>query len=302
MSISLNNIHFTAQEYLDELTYTQLVILEKKCLDHDKTALKLELDYKLAHGREANQSTEDLNEFMAWDGEALVGYIGIGCFDGVTMEVNGMVDPSYRKNRIFKQLYQQVTEEIQKRSPRSVLLLSDRNSNSGQGFIRSTGATFLQSEYEMYIRKFKQFMGSRKTVPSNIVFRKATNKDALEITKQNSIYFGSDQGDDQVVVPEDEEKRGMTIYLAELNDRVIGKVNLQIHGDTGAIFGLGVLPDERGKGYGKAILLKSLELFLAQGAEAVFLQVAAENETALQLYLSCGFEKTSIMDYYELIR
>ncbi len=301
MSMIFTNIHFTAREYLDELTYSQLVILEKKCLDHDQTTLKLELDYKLAHGREANQTTQNLNEFMAWDGEVLIAYIGIGCFDGVTMEVNGMVDPIYRIKGIFKGLYQQVMIEKQKRLPRSLLLLADRKSESGQGFIQSTGAAYLHSEYEMYIYQFQSFMATAKLVETEITFKKATNKDALEITKQNSIYFGSDQGDDQVVVPEDEEKRGMTIYLAMLNDRVIGKVNLQTHGDTGAIFGLGVLPDYRGKGYGRAILQKSLEVFLAQGAETVFLQVAAENETALQLYLSCGFEKTSIMDYFEVI-
>lgn len=300
MSISLINIQFTAREYLDELTHSKLVILEKRCLDHDKTALKLELDYKLAHGREANQTTEDLNEFMAWDGDTLVGYLGICEFGGSTMEVNGMVDPSYRNKGIFKQLYKQVAAEQQKRSPHSLLLLSDRKSESGQGFIQSVGASYGHSEYEMCIHDLQSYMATQEPTQSDIVLRKATNVDAMEITRQNSIYFGGDAEDAETMLPEEQEKRGLTVYLAVLDGGVIGKVNLQLIGDTGAIYGLGVLPEYRGKGFGRGILMRALAVFSEKNAQVVFLQVAAQNETALQLYLSCGFEKTSIMDYFKV--
>ena len=93
----------------------------------------------------------------------------------------------------------------------------------------------------------------------------------------------------------------MTIYLAESEEEIIGKVHLQVSSGIGGIYGLGVLPENRGKGYGRAILLKAVEKLKAVKAEQIMLQVAAENEKALSLYKSCGFEETSVMDYFEWV-
>ena len=62
-----------------------------------------------------------------------------------------------------------------------------------------------------------------------------------------------------------------------------------------------MLPEYRGKGYGRAILLKTIEKLEDAGAEEILLQVAVHNAAALRLYQSCGFQETSVMDYYHLI-
>ena len=100
----------------------------------------------------------------------------------------------------------------------------------------------------------------------------------------------------------EEEKRGMTIYLAEKEQQIIGKVNLQLTSRVGGIYGLGVLPLHRGKGFGRAILHMAVEKLKEANAGEVMLQVASENSNALNLYKSCGFVETSTMDYYELKR
>jgi ribosomal protein S18 acetylase RimI-like enzyme len=122
------------------------------------------------------------------------------------------------------------------------------------------------------------------------------------------IYFGDDPGEENeetgnngILLPEEEEKRGMTIYIAKKEDSVIGKVNLQMsEGGTGGIYGLGVLPEHRGKGYGRAVLVQAVEKLKEAKAIEIMLQVAAQNATALNLYKSCGFQETSVMDYYKL--
>ena len=92
----------------------------------------------------------------------------------------------------------------------------------------------------------------------------------------------------------------MSIYLVEKDDCIIGKVHLQLINGIGGIYGLGVLPENRGKGFGRAILLNAIEKLKDAKAEKIMLQVAAENATALSLYKSCGFKETSVMDYFEL--
>ena len=92
----------------------------------------------------------------------------------------------------------------------------------------------------------------------------------------------------------------MTIYLAEKNHQLIGKVHLQLTNGLGGIYGLGVLPEHRGKGLGRAILLEAIKTLKAASAVEIILQVATENATALSLYKSCGFREASVMDYFVL--
>jgi hypothetical protein len=59
----------------------------------------------------------------------------------------------------------------------------------------------------------------------------------------------------------------------------------------GTIQNLGVLPDYRGLGLGRALLLESLRGFRACGHGQVQLEVTADNDAALRLYQGLGFRK-----------
>ncbi|WP_242967958.1 GNAT family N-acetyltransferase [Tepidibacter mesophilus] len=156
-----------------------------------------------------------------------------------------------------------------------------------------------------------------------ITFRKATNADALEIARQNVIYFNDEFQDfkntsndnkldiiseksetiilnEEMVLPEEEEKRGMIIYIAEKDQQIIGKIHIQLTSKIGGIYGLGVLPEHRGKGFGRAILVMGIKELKESNVSEVMLQVGAKNSNALNLYKSCGFMETSTMDYYKL--
>jgi ribosomal protein S18 acetylase RimI-like enzyme len=288
------------KENIDQEDYDLINTLQEKCIAEDGSALKLELDYKMGAAAEHISALQHVNEFMYFDGEELVGYIGISSFGGAgaTIEVNGMVHPDYRRQGIFTRLSELVMAEWKRRKSASMLLLSDRQSGGGQKFIAGSDATYKHSEYEMYLNE--NSAAAAKPPLHGILLRKATNGDALEIARQNSIYFNQELSTEEMTMPEEEEKRGMTIYLAELEQQIIGKVHLQLTSDLGAIYGLGVLPEYRGKGYGRAILLMAIERLQEAKAEAIMLQVEAENANALNLYKSCGFKETSTMDYYEI--
>lgn len=296
---------------LDQKDYELIHMLEIQCAQNDQVTLKLELDYKLsdAKNRTANTVISDINEFMYFNGEELIGYMGICSFGGITqpLEITGMVHPKYRRQGIFSKLMELVIEECRRRDAEGILALCDKKSISGQGFLKKISAVYKFSEFEMYLNH-KSYEKVEKQRPSGITFRKAVNADATGITRQNMIYFGDDleeenedSEDSSILLPEEEEKRGMTIYIAEKEEKVIGKVNLQMSDSgTGGIYGLGVLPEFRGKGFGRAILTFGVEKLKDANATEVMLQVAAENGTALNLYKSCGFQETSVMDYFEL--
>jgi ribosomal protein S18 acetylase RimI-like enzyme len=286
------------KEKLDENDYADINKLQKLCFEEDSITLKLELDYKLSRSEQQGTSLNNINEFMYYDKDKLVGYIGICEFGRGTMEVNGMVHPEYRRRGIFKRLFSLVKDEWQKRESKKMLLLSDNNSIAGLEFIKSTEAIHAHSEYEMFLKNEVD----KNSILNNVVLRKAMNEDGREIALQNSIYFNMEFKEEDISMPEEEEKCGSYIYMAEVNNKIIGKVHLEISDGIGGIFGLGVLPQHRKKGYGRAILVGAIEKLREKNSKDIMLQVEAKNSNALNLYKSCGFQETSTMDYYEVIK
>lgn len=292
----IENPSIKLKEKLGTNEYTEINNLQKICLEEDKTTLKLEIDYKLSRLQEEDKSISNINEFLYYDKDMLIGYIGICEFGRGIMEVNGMVHPGYRRRGVFKRLFSLVNDEWHKRESKRMLLLCDNNSVSGLEFIKSTGANHAHSEYEMFLKNDEH---QRLTV-KNVVLRKATNEDGREIAWQNSIYFHMEFNEADILMPEEEEKCGSYIYMAEVNNKIIGKVHLEISDGVGGIFGVGVLPEYRKKGYGREILAGAIEKLKEKGSNDIMLQVEAKNSNALNLYKSCGFQETSTMNYYDM--
>lgn len=59
---------------------------------------------------------------------------------------------------------------------------------------------------------------------------------------------------------------------------------------TGSIQNVGVVPEHRGSGLGRMLVLQALRGFRGAGLQRVYLEVTAENEPAVNLYRSLGFE------------
>lgn len=63
----------------------------------------------------------------------------------------------------------------------------------------------------------------------------------------------------------------------------------------GAVQNVGVVPEHRGLGLGRALMLKSLAGFQQSGMGRVYLEVTADNGSAVRLYESLGFTLTRTM-------
>lgn len=286
------------KELLNQNDYSKIKNLQRLCSEYDKTELKLELEYKISRAGEKTGPSSKFNEFMHFVDDQLVGYLGICQFggQGSTLEVNGMVHPDFRKNGIFNGLYRLVLDEFRKREAQRMLLLSDAASQAGQAFLKEVAEGLDHTEYEMYLSEIEH--ARYDSDQASLQLRKAFNKDASEIAFQNSIYFGDKIDGNDLPLPEDEEKRGMEIYIAELQGTSIGKVHIEADSGTGAIYGLGILPEYRGKGFGRQLLQLAIGKLKEKGLSKIKLQVVVKNTNALKLYQSCGFEICSTMDYY----
>lgn len=298
---------------LNQVIYIKEYIYQKECEEinelqeivssKDKVNLKLELDYKLEMYKNLKTGTRKINEFLCYVGDVLVAYMGISCFGGNVAEINGMTHPEWRRKGIFKKLFKLAINECDNRNFNKILLLSDEKSISGIEFIKSLGGEYNFSEYRMEL--------SNNTTVENkkvVNLRKADKPDKIEIERQKLIYFGDEEESKSGVDSNTEETEKIEMddgfiisdaYMIELNNKVIGKINIEYNNDSAFIFGFGLLPEFRGKGYGKAALKEALKLINERNINKVSLDVAAKNSKALNLYKSCDFKEISVMNYYK---
>ena len=134
----------------------------------------------------------------------------------------------------------------------------------------------------------------RKTISENInpvSLRKAGKLDGKEIGRQNAIFFNDSEECESF--PEEEEELNKVTYMVQLKEKTIGKIKVNYNNNAAFIGGFGILPDFRSKGYGKATLMAVLGLINEKNITEIGLDVESKNNTALNLYISCGFEEQS---------
>jgi len=73
-----------------------------------------------------------------------------------------------------------------------------------------------------------------------------------------------------------------------------GTVQGVLEGRSGAIQNLGIVPEQRGRGLGAALLILALRGFARAGAVRCSLEVTADNAAAIGLYLRYGFRRTRV--------
>jgi ribosomal protein S18 acetylase RimI-like enzyme len=79
-------------------------------------------------------------------------------------------------------------------------------------------------------------------------------------------------------------------YLAYKGESVMGMLDLGVKDCR--ISNIGVAPEQRGKGYGREIMLFGLGVLKEEGCERAHLRVHIDNEVAIHLYETLGFSVT----------
>jgi ribosomal protein S18 acetylase RimI-like enzyme len=304
----LGDISICLKQYIGEEDYRIVKELKEICISEEKLFLKLELDFKISLPRPDPMETLDsVNEFFCFSNGMLIGYLGIFNMGGDTGELTGMVHPLYRRRGIFSRLYSLALEECKRRDIKKILLVCDNRSSTGMAFLRSVGAAYSFSEYEM--RAQLRFTSTHaeydmriqenniQAEKYDISVRKADDSDAETITAINYVCFGVTGYIGST--PDEEAKRDRITYMIERDSKVIGKIRTEVFGNEGFISGFAIYPEYRGRGYGRQALKAALDILNQKGIHTVALEVNAQNKNALHLYKSCGFVEESATDYFE---
>jgi ribosomal protein S18 acetylase RimI-like enzyme len=263
-----------------------IAALERLTVSVDGGRLKLEW------GILRSRSEHQVNDLLWWDGELLVGFLGIYCFDGHNAELVGMVDPTFRRRGIARALIDAAESLCHDRSYASVLLVVPRDSSGGQLVALKRGATLHHSEHVLVLRG--PILGEASEL--DYTLRSASVQDASTVTRLLAAAFG--------YAPDDIAERLATdaasTLIIEVDGRAIGTVRTTREGDAGGVYGFAVDPSWQGRGIGRAVLRRVCEQLRHDGAQHIGLEVATENERALGLYTSVGFTAVTTEDYFSL--
>jgi ribosomal protein S18 acetylase RimI-like enzyme len=88
------------------------------------------------------------------------------------------------------------------------------------------------------------------------------------------------------------------MLVAERAGQVIATLRVTDETDARGVYGFVVDPTLRGQGIGRDLLRRVCLNALGDGVSAVHLEVETDNDHALSLYASVGFELQTTEDYY----
>ena len=117
--------------------------------------------------------------------------------------------------------------------------------------------------------------------------RAADASDAVALAKVHAAAFAAPWPPEAFV----ELLNSPGVFALVAVDRApVGLILMRAIAGEAEVLTLAVEPTHRRQGLGRALLQAGLDGALAAGAEAVFLEVAADNPAALALYREAGFE------------
>lgn len=255
--------------------------LEQRVVAADGGRLKLE--WRTLRGRAGG----DVEDFLWWQDDRLAGFLGLYQHAPPEVELAGMVDPEHRRQGIASALLDAALSACRERDLHPLLIVP-RSSDAGRELALGRGAELDHSEHALVL---SQQPTARQRDPG-IALRAAVPADALVLERVLRAGFGA------AADLRDGDLPHWTVI--ERADEPVGVIRVTRDGATGSVHGFAIEPAWQGQGIGRDVLARvCLELF-EQGAERVALEVAVDNDHALGLYTSLGFEPVTTEDYYSL--
>lgn len=284
----------------NEAELAELKELAAACEQYENIRLKLHWTML------GQRQPEETNDFLWYEDGRLVGFAGLYSFNPAEAEVSGVVHPSFRRRGIFRTLNEAVVQEAHSRSVPRLLYICADTSASGKACVAALGAAYSFSEFGMRRNTLEnghsleaEQAGEQPESAKALRLARATAVDRELLIDLDSRGFAMSVEDaqqfiDMVLANSDEH-----IYIAYAGGKPVGKLcALNRDGNT-HLYGFAVVPEHRGRGIGRSILRESIRLVSAPDIATITLEVACDNRRALGLYLSCGFEETNVIDYYE---
>lgn len=314
------------EEYQD--LPARLAEIDERCSIHDTTTFRQSLDFSL------NWSSDVPPIFLATRQKGtgsgrereVIGYLALFMPSRQEVEISAAVVPEERCRRVFSRLLSHALSYLRPlrgAAARDLLFVNDSRSVPGRAMLDRWGLPVAMTEHMMVLNpdRFSRSLplryrllssrisgrvytapwaqGSRDTF---IALNQAIFDEPLEdaasmvdtMLKTGESSAGNTKGDRKRP-----RKLNLAIHLRGLTEP-IGMAGMTPESEMGLlyIYGFGILPQYRGRGYGKEALIRIIRSVRRRYPHyGIALEVNSQNAHALALYTSLGFEDHQVIEY-----
>ncbi len=236
------------------------------------------------------------NHLLYYDRGLLIGFANLE--HGPEIELYGMVHPEHRRKGVGRALFEAAKAECRQRGVQGLLLVCDEASQSGKAFVAAVGAQYRFSEHAMEL----DLTAVDRSRPRHaaLQLRPADAEDAEVLARLQAASFGDPEEEVRQRVAEGLQLPNRQYFIAILDGEPIGLLRAGRYAGFADITAFGVLPEHRGRGYGRQMLLDVLDILAAENWQRIVIDVVTENRNALGLYRSVGFKETRTYGYYHV--
>lgn len=244
-----------------------------------------------------NRLTNEFNDFFYYLDGNLISYLGLFTFQNNEAEMTAVVHPKFRNRGLFRKMLGEAQLELNQRHIGNCVWICPRGSTITADIMRNKGGEQTLSQVEMIAAR----MPIVKKLPV-VQLRPATKDDLPLLARIGSTSFQSSFTDTLQRFTENMTEKNRFIWLASApGHEHIGKIHVRYDESKAAfIHDLCILPEFRGQKYATAMMLLIMDLLRSKGQRTILLDVESDNLAALQLYEQCGFDVTTVHDFWRI--
>lgn len=230
--------------------------------------------------------------FTAELGDCIVALLYIFAPTLAEIEVHAFVRSDMRRQGIFKSLLKEAIEECAEFGYKKGLFVINAGSNA-EGVINHWGCPVHHTEIKM-----QYAIENAYTVSGEIQLAKATIEDLDELVGLSSLIFDVEKDAEINMLKTSILDKERLLWVLKKDGKSIGLCGAAEKKDGLMIYGLGIHPDERRKGYARALLHHATNEAKACGYHKLYLEVDGNNYGAKALYKAFGFKVRRVICYY----
>lgn len=214
---------------------------------------------------------------------------------------NFAIDSEYQRKKIGTQLMEKILE-IYRNTVEFILAVTFSDNHGAEQFFEKNG--FAQhdayyfpdfsEDYPMMNSSVYEVLGltnlkKPEILNEDIKFRRATLEDTEAVTRihRQNVWWSKESNSIEWNRDYIEGKFGHTVYVAELEHKVVGSID---HYKDERIGIAGVLPHMTGKGIGSTMFYRILHTMKEAGYKYAFMDSGMTQEEAIRMYQRFGFE------------
>lgn len=224
------------------------------------------------------------------------------------------VIPKFLESEIETMLFEKISKHLKESGARTISMRANSTNLSKVKMLERFG--FTKTAYQRHHMERKPQGVPEAEVPAGFTLRNARMPDEMgQLLETNNEAYSTrnfkpttfEEFSKFSYLNDTESLTGVFVMERISDGRIVGWVGSQIehaynalHGrKRGGSYSLVVIPSERGKGIGKALMQSSLRWLSEKGMETAYVGVNHQNPDALHLYKSLGYELVGIWQGFE---